>query len=330
MKSIRRKHDKIVAAENRFMTKVMIATPVSEDRKELFTSIPDADITFIDRACVTPEDIQDAEVILGNLPLSLLSECKNLKWVQLDSAGANTYSSLDENIVLTNASGAYGTAISEHMIGCALMVMKNLARYLDIQKEHEFINLGSVNTITSSKVLSVGMGDIGSNFAKKMNALGATVYGVRRGVHETPEYCAGMYTMDNMDEIIGECDIVALSLPETEETVHLFDEARFRKMKKGAILINVGRGSAIVTEDLLKIMREGYLSGACLDVTDPEPLPKNHPLWNTEHVYITPHISGRFNAAVTYDYVLNIMRTNLIHYLNNEPLEHVVNKKLGY
>lgn len=312
------------------MTKVMIATPVSDDRKELFTSIPNAEITFIDRTSVTAEDIRDAEVILGNLPLKLVEQCPNLKWLQLDSAGANTYSSLNENVILTNASGAYGTAISEHMIGCALMVMKNLARYLDIQREHEFVNLGSVNTITASKVLSVGMGDIGSNFARKMNALGAEVYGVRRGVHETPEYCKAMYTMENMDEIIGECDIVALSLPETEETVHLFDEARLRKMKKGAILINVGRGTAVVTEDLLKIMKEGHLSGACLDVTDPEPLPKNHPLWNTENVYITPHISGRFNAAVTYDFVLNIFKTNLLHYLNGEPLEHVVNKKLGY
>ena len=312
------------------MTKVMIATPVSDDRKELFTSIPNAEITFIDRTSVTAEDIRDAEVILGNLPLKLVEQCPNLKWLQLDSAGANTYSSLNENVILTNASGAYGTAISEHMIGCALMVMKNLARYLDIQREHEFVNLGSVNTVTASKVLSVGMGDIGSNFARKMNALGAEVYGVRRGVHETPEYCKAMYTMENMDEIIGECDIVALSLPETEETVHLFDEARLRKMKKGAILINVGRGTAVVTEDLLKIMKEGHLSGACLDVTDPEPLPKNHPLWNTENVYITPHISGRFNAAVTYDFVLNIFKTNLLHYLNGEPLEHVVNKKLGY
>lgn len=312
------------------MTKVMIATPISNDRKELFTSIPDAEITFIDRTSVTAEDLKDAEVILGNLPLKLVEQCPNLKWLQLDSAGANTYSSLNENVILTNASGAYGTAISEHMIGCALMVMKNLARYLDIQREHEFVNLGSVNTVTASKVLSVGMGDIGSNFARKMHALGAEVYGVRRGVHETPEYCKAMYTMENMDEIIGECDIVALSLPETEETVHLFDEARLRKMKKGAILINVGRGTAIVTEDLLRVMKDGHLSGACLDVTDPEPLPKNHPLWNTENVYITPHISGRFNAAVTYDYVLNIFRTNLLHYLNGEPLEHVVNKKLGY
>lgn len=312
------------------MTKIYVATPVDDSRKQIFTSLPGADVTFIDRASVTYEDIKDAEVILGNLPLDLVSKLPELKWLQLDSAGANNYSSLPAHIQLTNASGAYGTAISEHMIGCVFMVMKNLARYLDIQKEHEFTNLGSVNTVSSSKVLSVGMGDIGSSFAKKMNALGAEVYGVRRRVHETPDYVKAMYTMDTMDEIIGECDVVALSLPETAETIHLFDEARMRKMKKGAILVNVGRGSAIVTEDLLKIMKDEHLAGACLDVTDPEPLPKNHPLWNTKHVYITPHISGRFNAAVTYDLVLGIFRDNLLRYLNGEPLEHVVDRSIGY
>ena len=312
------------------MTKVIIATPVPDSRKGLFTSIEGADITFIDRSSVTREELLGAEVILGNLPLNLVNDLPDLKWLQLDSAGANTYSSLNENVTLTNASGAYGIAISEHMIGCVFMVMKNLARYLEIQKEHSFTNLGSVKTVDGSKVLSVGMGDIGSSFAKKMNALGAEVYGVRRNVHETPDYVKAMYTMENMDEILPECDIVALSLPETAETIHLFDEARLRKMKKGAILVNVGRGTAVVTEDLLKIMKEGYLAGACLDVTDPEPLPKNHPLWNTEHVYITPHISGRFNAEVTYDRVLNIFRTNLLHYLAGEPLDNIVNKSIGY
>lgn len=312
------------------MIKVIAATPIPEDRKHLFTEIEGADITFIDRANLNTADLKDAEVILGNLPLNIVNNCACLKWLQLDSAGANNYSALRPEVILTNASGAYGPAISEHMLGCVLMVMKNLARYLKLQQEHEFLNLGSVGTIGSSKVLSVGMGDIGSNFAKRMNALGAEVYGVRRRVHETPDYVKAMYTMDTFDEILPECDIVALSLPETQETVHLFDETRLRRMKKGAILVNVGRGTAIVTEDLLRVMKEGYLSGVCLDVTDPEPLPKNHPLWNTEHVYITPHISGRFNAEVTYDRVLNIMRENLLRYIDGKPLENIVDRSIGY
>lgn len=312
------------------MINVLCVTPVDQDRQKLFNDIENVNIRFIDRSTVSDEDIRSAEVILGNLPLSRLENCPDLKWLQLDSAGANTYKDLPEQVVLTNASGAYGTAISEHMIGCVLMVMKNLANYMEIQQKHDFTNLGSVNTLTSSTVLSVGMGDIGSSFAKKMNALGARVCGVRRSVHDVPDYVEGMYTMDNMDEILPECDVVALSLPETEETVHLFDEARLRKIKKGAILVNVGRGTAIVTEDLLRVMKDGHFSGVCLDVTDPEPLPKNHPLWNMEHVYLTPHISGRFNAAVTFDKVLQIFHDNLKLYAEGKPLQNVVDKSIGY
>lgn len=312
------------------MINVLFVTPVDQEHQKLFNDIENVNIRFVDRSRVTDEDIENAEVLLGGLPLDHLMNRPNLKWVQLDSAGANTYKDLPADVQLTNASGAYGTAISEHMLGCVLMVMKNLANYLEVQKNHDFTNLGSVNTLTSSTVLCVGMGDIGSNFARKMNALGAKVYGVRRSVHDVPDYTAGMYTMDNMDEILPECDVVALSLPETEETVHLFDETRLRKIKKGAILVNVGRGTAIVTDDLLRVVKDGHFAGVCLDVTDPEPLPKNHPLWNMEHVYLTPHISGRFNAAVTFDKVLEIFHDNLKRYAEGQPLQNVVDKSIGY
>lgn len=312
------------------MINVLFVTPVDQEHQKLFNDIENVNIRFVDRSRVTDEDIENAEVLLGGLPLDRLMNRPNLKWVQLDSAGANTYKDLPADVQLTNASGAYGTAISEHMLGCVLMVMKNLANYLEVQKNHDFTNLGSVNTLTSSTVLCVGMGDIGSNFARKMNALGAKVYGVRRSVHDVPDYTAGMYTMDNMDEILPECDVVALSLPETEETVHLFDETRLRKIKKGAILVNVGRGTAIVTDDLLRVVKDGHFAGVCLDVTDPEPLPKNHPLWNMEHVYLTPHISGRFNAAVTFDKVLEIFHDNLKRYAEGQPLHNVVDKSIGY
>lgn len=309
---------------------ILFATPVeNEDARQRFIALC-PDIRFVSRENVSSKDIEDAEAILGNLPVDLLKHAKKLKWIQLDSAGANNYCCLDENVVLTNASGAYGTAISEHMLGCVLMVMKNLARYNELQKSMDSTNLGSVNTISSSKVLSVGLGDIGNSFARKMHALGATVYGVRRSLHDKPDYIQALYTMDNMDEILPECDVVALSMPETPETINMFDERRLRLMKHGAILVNVGRGSAIATNDLYKIMKEGHLSGACLDVTSPEPLPRNHPLWTTKHVYITPHISGRFNAAVTYDKVLDIFYDNLSRYLGNLPLKNVVDKKRGY
>ena len=312
------------------MIKAVFATPVPEEYQKDFAQFKDVDFHFIPRMKIRLDDIRDAEIILGNLPENLVNQCENLKWLQLDSAGANLYKGLNESVILTNASGAYGTAISEHMLACVLMVMKKLPEYMEIQKEHGFKNLGSVNTVTTSKVLSVGMGDIGTNFARKMNALGAEVYGVRRSIHDKPDFVKELYTSETMDEILPECDIVALSLPETDETVSLFNAERLRKMKKGSILVNVGRGTAIDTMALYEVMQEGHLGAACLDVTDPEPLPKNHPLWNTQNVYITPHISGRFNAHVTFDLVMKIYKDNLTHYLNGEPLEHIVDRHIGY
>ena len=309
--------------------KAFCVTPVTDDRKHLLEKTG-VEITFIEKQEVTPEVLQGAEIIFGNLSPQLINTIDSIRWVQLDSAGADSYKGLRDDITLTNCSGAYGEAISEHMLGCVLAVEKNLYAYHDRQKERSWESLGSVPVMRNLKVLCVGMGDIGSSFAQKMHLLGCTVYGVRRSVHDVPDYIETMYTMDNMNDILSECDIVALSLPQTSETIGMFDYQRLSMTKKDAVIINVGRGSAIVSTDLVRIMKEGHLKAACLDVTEHEPLSKNNPLWTCPGVYITPHISGRFNAEVTYDKVLDIFSTNLEHYLNHEPLEHIVDKTIGY
>lgn len=308
--------------------KALFLTPLTEEKKQQFLNT-DIQWTFKNKKDVTKDDFIDIDIVFGN-PKPELLENTNVKWLQLDSAGANTYCNLPDTIQLTNASGAYGQGIAEHMLAYTLAVKKNVFAYETVAKNHNWTNLGSVPTINHLTVVSVGMGDIGSHYAKIMHTLGATVYGVRRTIHDTPSYIQKMYTFQDFSEILAQADIVALSLPETQETIHLFDYEMLHKIKKGAMIINVGRGSAIVSQDLIKVMQEKHLSAACLDVTEQEPLPRNSALWTCENVYITPHISGRFNAETTYDNVIDIMYTNLQHYLNNEPLEHVVNKQLGY
>ena len=309
--------------------KAVCVTPITEEKRKLFEK-DGLEIIFTSKKEVTAEMLQDAEIILGNVSPDLINSSDTVRWVQLDSAGADSYKILKDEITLTNCSGAYGEAISEHMLGCVLAVEKNLYAYYDRQKKRSWDNLGSVPVMRNLKILCVGMGDIGSAFALKMHMLGCRVYGVRRTVHDVPDYIEAMYTMDNMDEILPECDVVALSLPQTPETIGMFDYARLSRMKKNAMIINVGRGSAINSVDLVRIMKEGHLKAACLDVTEREPLPKNNPLWTCPNVYITPHISGRFNAEVTYDKVVDIFTTNLDHYLNSQPLEHIVDKTIGY
>lgn len=308
--------------------KALFLTPIEENKKQQFL---DTGITciFKDKKAVTKEDFKDIDIVFGNPDLDMIKDT-SVQWIQLDSAGANAYCSLPDSVVLTNAKGAYNEAISEHMLACTLAVYKNLFAYEKVAQKHEWTNLGSVPTISQLKVLSIGMGNIGSAYAKLMHTLGAKVYGLTRTKHELPDYLEGLYTFEQLDEVLADKDVIALSLPETEQTKHLFNYERLHQIKQGAMIINVGRGSAIVTKDLVRIMKEKHLRAACLDVTEYEPLPKNMDLWNVENVYITPHISGRFNAQANYDNVIHIFHKNLLHFINKEPLENIVDKKQGY
>lgn len=310
--------------------KVIITKRVTEEEKAGYYELKGAEYVFINRNDLTEDILEDAEVVMGNIPLDLVPSCRNLKWMQLQSAGANQYSGIDDSIILTNCAGAYGTAISEHMMAAVLMAMKKLEGYYDVQKNCEWKRLGKAKTIAGSTVLCVGMGNIGSELARRMKVFGAKVIGVQRTVHDKPDYVDELYTIDRLDKLLPEADVVTMSLPQTPLTIHMFDERRLRLMKEDAILVNVGRGTAIVTDDLVKVLNEGHLYAACLDVTDPEPLPADHPLWKARNVFITPHISAGYGAEVTEENVREIFFTNLRHYLNNEPLEHVVNKKQQY
>jgi len=248
----------------------------------------------------------------------------------LFSAGANSYGWLPEQITLANAYGAYGESIAEHMLTTTLMAMKRMPEYLDMQKEQGWNLLKDIDRFAGSNILSVGMGAIGTAYLKKADALGAVCYGVRRSVHDKPEFVQKLVTVDEMDELLPEMDAVALSLPGTAEVKGMFDERRLRLMKKSAILLNTGRGNSVVTDDLIKVMNEGHLKAACLDVMDPEPLPKDHPLWTTPRVYITPHISGGYRAGVNYESVTDVVYRNIELVLSGEPPVHTVDRKLGY
>ena len=310
--------------------KVLFATDIHPDDRARFEALDDVDIIFKTKNEVTADDLTDTEVIIGNIDTNLILQANALRWVQLDSAGANNYAALNKEFTLTNASGAYGTAISEYMLACTMAILKKLPEYGEMQKMHEWENLGSVRTIDTLRILCIGTGDIGSAYGEVMHKLGATVYGVHRSTKPLPPYFSGTYTFETMDEILPECDVIAMSLPETPETIHIMNKDTLSKTKKGSILINVGRGSAIDTTALIHLQKEGHFSGVYLDVFKHEPLPKNDPVRNTKGIYCTPHIAGRFNAEATYNKVVDILYTNLKPYIAHEPLEHIVDRKLGY
>ncbi|MBQ1506757.1 MAG: D-2-hydroxyacid dehydrogenase [Erysipelotrichales bacterium] len=312
------------------MLNVLFLTKMPEKGTLYFKNLPDTNVLFDSPDNLSADQLASVEAVLGNPSGELVTKLPNLKWIQLNSAGANTYGWLPEHILLTNASGAYGPAISEYMITYAFAGLKNLMKYHDLQKEESWTDLGKVPMFDRCTVVSLGMGDIGSNFLKRAKALGAYTVGVRRTAHDKPEYADELVTYSELEDILPRADILGMSLPETAETTGIMSRNRLSKMKKDSVLINVGRGSAIVTEDLENLVREGMFRAVFLDVTDPEPLPEGHPLWKEDRVYITPHITGKFNSETTFENIVDIFQTNLRHYLNHEPLEHVVNRTLGY
>ena len=282
---------------------------------------------------LTAEDVRGVSVILGSLDPALVPAADSLEWLQISWAGADNFlrpGVLREDVVLTNASGAYGLAVSEHMVAATLSLVRRLHQYARNQQAHIWADRGGIISVEGTRVLALGLGDIGGRYAQKMKALGAYVVGLRRTEAEKPAYLDEQYTIDRLDEQLSLADIVGMALPGGAATAHILDERRLRLMKPGAYLVNCGRGNAIDPEALKRVLADGCLGGVALDVTEPEPLPPDDALWDDERVLLTPHISGQFFLHETYERVVRICGENLYRYARGLPLDHVVDKKAGY
>ena len=316
---------------------ILVCLPISAEQRTRIEAVQGFAYRFTTPDTATAEDALWADAVLGNLPVPLIRQNGHLEWFQSNAAGPNNYLEpgvLPEKCIVTNATGAYGLAISECMLAMWLSLLKELPTYRDNQREHRWAPTGhSVGSIAGSRVLCVGMGDIGSNFARRAHALGAEVVGVRRTVHPDtpcPDYCTRVVAQSALDAELPQADLVALSLPGTPETLHMFDAARLARCKQGAILLNVGRGSTVDCLALANAVHSGHLFGAALDVTDPEPLPSDHPLWSEPNVIITPHISGRFSLAKTLDNIVEIFIHNLKLYAAGQPVDNQFSRTTHY
>lgn len=314
--------------------RILVVIPLKVDEREkLQLKMPEAEYIYITSEEITEQLVKSADIIIGNVPPKYIRGSKKLKWLQLNSAGTDGYCDagvLPEGAYLTNATGAYGLAISEHMLGMLLEIKKKLNLYYMNQKKHLWKDEGNVTLIEGSTTLIVGLGDIGGDFGRKMKALGSYIIGVKRTGGSKPLYIDELYTMEALDTLLPRADVVALSLPGTKETFHLFNKDKFNLMKKSAIILNVGRGNAICTEELCSALENGVIGGAGLDVTDTEPLPEEHRLWDAPGIVITPHISGGYHNPETLRRIVNISIENLERFKKQEPLKNIVDFETGY
>ncbi len=279
-------------------------------------------------------DLADTEILFGLVKdPSVLQKAVKLRWHQTPSAGVDPYCRLGvyhtEEVVLTNSSGAYGIGIAEHLVTMTLVLLRRVREYDRKQQAHDWSAAGPLRSLYGATVLIVGLGDIGGEFAARLRPFGCRIIGVRRSGAAHP-LADETITPDRLPHALGRADVVALCLPETAETKRLFDRQMFAHCKRGAVLLNVGRGSALELGALKEALDDGLLSGAALDVTDPEPLPQDSPLWDMQQVFITPHMSGGNSLDGNVQRIGRLFLDNLARYRAGEPLHQVVDRKAGY
>lgn len=309
--------------------KVLVVFPTGQAYRERFVrEFPEVDFTFSSQKEVTQEMVADAQAIIGSVSTAFTPAARNLKWLQLQSSGADPYLKdgvLCDGVTLCNSAGAYNLAVAEHMLTLQLMLLKNMHQYRDSQMQEHWSDHGRVRSIYGSKQLIIGMGDIGIWYAKQLKALGAATIGVKRT--KTDKKIEGFdeqHTIEELDALLPEADCVTLILPATPESIHMIDAKRLSLMKKTSLLINGGRGSLIDTDALIHALKNEKIGGAGLDVTDPEPLPDHHPLWTCGNLVISPHTAGGDRLDYTIERNMDIFTRNLRLYLDGQPLTNVV------
>jgi len=278
----------------------------------------------------TPPAQTDA--IIGTLQPRDAAAVPQLKWLQLAWAGADhIVRLLPETVTLTNCSGAYGVMIAEHMMATLLALVRQLRHYDRLQTDHRWHCPWQETTLEGRTVVVFGTGDIGQSFAKRLRGFDCHIIGIRRNPQPTP-YFDEVYGMEQAEALLPRADVAVCALPGTPETVGWFHKQRLLQLKPGALLVNCGRGTFIPGRDLTEVLQSGHLAGAALDVTDPEPLPADSPLWDMENVIITPHISGASfgHMPEVEDKIYRIAAENLDLWLSGKPLNHIVSKQLGY
>jgi len=259
-----------------------------------------------------------------------------LRWVQAGSAGVERYLALPElrendRIIFTNMQGVHGPTIADHVFAMLLTLTRDLRYYLDDEQRGTWNRGGSGAeriALSGRTLLVVGLGGIGREVAKRGHGFGMRVLATRRSDTPPPPYVDRQGKPDDLVAFLAEADVVVLCVPLTEETAGMIGRRELATLKPGSYLVNIARGKVVDTEALVQALESGHLAGACLDVTDPEPLPPDHTLWSMPNVVITPHVSGW--SELTEDRRQALHLENLRRFGAGEPLLNVVDKEAGY
>jgi phosphoglycerate dehydrogenase-like enzyme len=274
-----------------------------------------------------------ADVIFAlRLPPNTIARAPKLRWIQAISAGVDHLTGSDawqSRAIITGVSGIHATPIGEFVMALMLMLAKNTPLAFEMMKTRNWKRY-EAHTLRGRTVGIVGLGHIGREIARLSKAFGMIVLATRRSTRQ-PGRARNvdlLLPQKHMKQLLSRSDYVVLSVPLTPDTRHIIGEAELKAMKRTAFLINIGRGSLIDEEALIRTLDEKRIAGAGLDVTYKEPLPKESRLWDFNNVILSPHISGGRE-----DYMLHATRLfceNLRRFLRGKRLLNVIDRKRGY
>lgn len=249
-----------------------------------------------------PSELPDADIFVGySLRASQLSDAKKLKWVHSTAAGVAQlmYPELrDSGIVVTNPSGIFSVPMAEHTIGLLLALARNFPDTLRQQdravwsQQELWDKPQHLTELNEKLLLIVGYGSIGKEVAKRAQAFGMRVWGVTRSGKGDLQEAEKIVAVSELERVLPNADYILISAPETAETKFLIGAEQIARMKRGARLINVARGSLLDETALIAALESGALGGAAVDVAETEPLPATSPLWRAPNLFITPHTSA--------------------------------------
>jgi phosphoglycerate dehydrogenase-like enzyme len=271
----------------------------------------------------------------SDLAVDFINLNPRLQWIHCMWAGVDKFlckKEITENdkIILTNARGAYADSLAEYSIFAMLYFSYNTDIYLNAFKNRKWVQ--PLNKMINHKTLTiVGYGLNGLQLAKKAKlGFNMNVLGIKKNTLNFPgkEYIDEIHTLDQLDTILPRTDFLVNILPQTNETVNLFNYNKFRLMKSSSVFINIGRGSAVEEDDLIKVLKERVIHGAALDVFKTEPLPSSSQLYELDNVLISNHSSD--NTDEYFKQGVDVFIKNLESYINNQQLITVVDKIKGY
>ena len=270
-------------------------------------------------------------LIAWNFPTSNLKKiAPNLKWIHCISAGVEHLLPLDwiyDGLVLTNSSGVHSKKAGEYGLMSVLMLQNHMPKIITNQKDKKFISLFS-NPIAGKTIVVVGTGSLGSSMIKLTVPLGANIIGVNKKGRMV-DGCSKVVTIEKIDTVLPEADILYLALPETPETKNIINRKRLDLLKPSCGIVNIGRQSAMDYETLCEKLNKGELAGAILDVFTHEPIKSNSKLWNTPNLVITPHVSSDDHGSYV-KMTLDLFVKNLKLFISNKELVNQIDKDLGY